>query len=182
MTAPFPNSSDRDLDALRREQLAHEPSMDEILASIRSIISDDREPAAAKSAPGPQVLYPKPAPPILRAVSPETPAPAVGVEAATPKIVWNQDERTEEAKVKPQLKSESPFDDEPLVSPEANEAVTASFEQLSASVALQHSQMIESMAREMLRPMLKSWLDDNMPAIVERLVRAEIQRVARGAR
>jgi cell pole-organizing protein PopZ len=33
--------------------------------------------------------------------------------------------------------------------------------------------------REMLRPMLKNWLDDNLPAIVGRLVRAEIQRVAR---
>jgi hypothetical protein len=32
----------------------------------------------------------------------------------------------------------------------------------------------------MLRPMLKQWLDENLPAIVERLVRAEIQRVARG--
>ena len=38
------------------------------------------------------------------------------------------------------------------------------------------------MMREMLRPMLKSWLDDNLPSLVERLVRAEIQRVARGAR
>jgi cell pole-organizing protein PopZ len=36
------------------------------------------------------------------------------------------------------------------------------------------------MVREMLRPMLKQWLDENLPAIVERLVRSEIQRVARG--
>jgi cell pole-organizing protein PopZ len=34
----------------------------------------------------------------------------------------------------------------------------------------------------MLRPMLKQWLDDNLPAVVERLVRAEIERVARGGR
>ena len=40
----------------------------------------------------------------------------------------------------------------------------------------------ERMAREMLRPMLKAWLDENLPAMVERLVRAEIQRVARGGR
>ena len=38
------------------------------------------------------------------------------------------------------------------------------------------------MAREMLRPMIKAWLDENLPAMVERLVRAEIQRVARGGR
>ena len=40
--------------------------------------------------------------------------------------------------------------------------------------------MIENLTREMLRPMLKNWLDDNLPSLVERLVRAEIQRVARG--
>jgi cell pole-organizing protein PopZ len=34
----------------------------------------------------------------------------------------------------------------------------------------------------MLRPMLKKWLDDNLPTIVERLVRVEIERVARGGR
>ena len=36
------------------------------------------------------------------------------------------------------------------------------------------------MVRDMLRPMLKSWLDDNLPGLVERLVRAEIERVSRG--
>jgi hypothetical protein len=41
---------------------------------------------------------------------------------------------------------------------------------------------MEAMARELLRPMLKEWLDDNLPTIVERLVRAEIERVARGPR
>ena len=38
------------------------------------------------------------------------------------------------------------------------------------------------MAREMLRPMLKQWLDENLPAMVERLVRVEIERLARGKR
>jgi cell pole-organizing protein PopZ len=41
---------------------------------------------------------------------------------------------------------------------------------------------IEDVVREMLRPMLRAWLDDNLPTIVERLVRAEIERVARGSR
>ena len=36
------------------------------------------------------------------------------------------------------------------------------------------------LVREMLRPMLKVWLDDNLPSLVERLVRAEIERVSRG--
>jgi cell pole-organizing protein PopZ len=47
---------------------------------------------------------------------------------------------------------------------------------------LRDSDLIARTAREMLRPMLKQWLDDNLPVMVERLVRAEIERVARGGR
>jgi cell pole-organizing protein PopZ len=39
---------------------------------------------------------------------------------------------------------------------------------------------IETMVREMLRPILKEWLDENLPAVVERMVEKEISRVARG--
>jgi hypothetical protein len=45
MSAINSNSDDRDLEAIRCAQRAHEPSMEEILASIRSIIADEREPA-----------------------------------------------------------------------------------------------------------------------------------------
>ena len=44
---------------------------------------------------------------------------------------------------------------------------------------LSHAQVSE-MAQDMLRPMLKAWLDDNLPSLVERLVREEIERVSRG--
>ncbi len=44
----------------------------------------------------------------------------------------------------------------------------------------QNARTLEDLVKEMLRPMLKSWLDDNLPAVVERLVRAEIERVSRG--
>jgi uncharacterized protein len=36
--------------------------------------------------------------------------------------------------------------------------------------------------QDMMRPMIKAWLDDNLPIVVERLVKAEIERVARGGR
>jgi cell pole-organizing protein PopZ len=75
--------------------------------------------------------------------------------------------------------------DEPegaLLSEAADRAVSASFEELTSTLALQSAELIESLTREMLRPMIKTWLDDNLPALVERLVRAEIQRVARGGR
>jgi hypothetical protein len=70
----------------------------------------------------------------------------------------------------------------PLLSDQADEAVTAAFEALSTSLALQSAELAENAAREILRPMLKAWLDENLPAMVEKLVRAEIQRVARGGR
>lgn len=46
----------------------------------------------------------------------------------------------------------------------------------------QNSEALSDTVRDMLRPMLKQWLDDNLPVLVERLVRAEIERVARGGR
>jgi hypothetical protein len=67
----------------------------------------------------------------------------------------------------------------PLLSDEADRAVSESFQVLSTSLAFQ-SDEIEAMTREILRPMIKTWLDEHLPSLVERLVRAEIQRVARG--
>ena len=45
---------------------------------------------------------------------------------------------------------------------------------------VQNARTLEDLVREMLRPMLKSWLDDNLPSLVERIVKAEIERVSRG--
>ena len=73
-------------------------------------------------------------------------------------------------------------DPEPLLSAEAGASVGSSFQALATTVFMQNTDMIEQMMRDMLRPMLRNWLDDNLPTIVERLVRAEIERVARGGR
>ena len=70
--------------------------------------------------------------------------------------------------------------DQPLLSPSTGARIGASFEALAESLMMRDPEMIERVAREMLRPMLKSWLDDNLPIVVERLVRAEIERIARG--
>jgi cell pole-organizing protein PopZ len=69
-----------------------------------------------------------------------------------------------------------------LVSPVADSSVSSSFNALATSMMLQNNTMVEDSIREMLRPMLKTWLDDNLPGIVERLVRQEIERMARGHR
>jgi cell pole-organizing protein PopZ len=68
------------------------------------------------------------------------------------------------------------------LSPEAGKAVSLSFGALSASLALRSGEVVDGIVREMVRPLLKQWLDDHLPGIVERLVRAEIQRIARAPR
>lgn len=77
---------------------------------------------------------------------------------------------------------ESGDDALPLVSLETKAAVSAAFEALIASRVLPSGDALSEMVRDMMRPMLKAWLDDNLPVLVERLVRAEIERVARGGR
>ena len=218
MSAANSSSGDRETEALRRAQRAHEPSMEEILASIRNIIIDERElekaapsrPASLRAASSaPQIVYSKEDPAPQRAaqetlVRAEPPAASV---KSPPEI-----KSAAEAKPLPEAKSaparpaqeasapkearrqlEEPgpgerpavpvrVDDEPLLSPEAGELVTSAFEALSAHLAARGAEIAQGMAREMLRPMLKGWLDENLPGIVERLVRAEIERVARGMR
>jgi hypothetical protein len=67
-----------------------------------------------------------------------------------------------------------------LISNATSAAVDSAFNALAQTVLVQNARTLEDLVREMLRPMLKSWLDDNLPGMVERLVRAEIERVSRG--
>jgi cell pole-organizing protein PopZ len=67
-----------------------------------------------------------------------------------------------------------------LVSEATISAVDSAFNTLAQTVLVQNGRTLEDLVREMLRPMLKVWLDDNLPSMVERLVRAEIERVSRG--
>ena len=67
-----------------------------------------------------------------------------------------------------------------LLSPRTSAAVDMAFNTLAHTVLVQNSRTLEDLVREMLKPMLKAWLDDNLPNMVERLVRAEIERVSRG--
>ena len=70
--------------------------------------------------------------------------------------------------------------DRSLLSAATTRAVDNAFNSLANTVLVQNSRTLDDLVREMLRPMLKAWLDDNLPNMVERLVRAEIERVARG--
>ena len=69
---------------------------------------------------------------------------------------------------------------ERLISASTSAAVDSAFNSLAQTVLVQNARTLEDLVREMLRPMLKGWLDDNLPGMVERIVKAEIERVSRG--
>jgi hypothetical protein len=257
-----------------------EPSMEEILASIRRIIADDEakppvadaKPAAAErpAAPPPPAKAEKPAPPAPKpaiseippskvaptpppkAVAPPPAAPALApVPAPAPPaaaasnnqndidaLLNGLDEATTEEEIrpaqpeaepevfeltddmavamapppapKPAFQKVEPEDDlefaesaasrainrppayeppafDPPPTPQAAilsqntvSAVESAFNTLAHTVLSNNARTLEDLVKEMLRPMLKSWLDDNLPGLVERIVKAEIERVSRG--
>jgi cell pole-organizing protein PopZ len=203
------------------ENRAEEPSMEEILASIRRIISEDGaadepEPApapkaAAKPAPKPQpVPEPEPEPEVdfepVPAEEPEPePEPEIEEEEAfvpeeeeedildlTEKVEDEADVEPlfEEQKRRAQAAPPPPFfedEDEGLVSPPKRDEAVSAFANLTSTLEARHPELpigaghktLESLTKEVMRPMLKDWLDKNLPHIVERLVREEIERIAR---
>jgi cell pole-organizing protein PopZ len=123
----------------------NEPSMAEILASIRRIIADDQllsESLAEARKDAPAGLH------------------AADVEPGAPD-------------------SERGGKGRPLLSSGTENSVTAAFQTLLASRFARHGDAVIELTREMLRPMLKAWLDTNLPSMVERLVSAEIERLMR---
>lgn len=192
----------------------NEPSMEEILASIRRIISDDEakpvEAEAAVSAPEPE---PEPASieedDVLDlgteaafvsapAVEPPAAPPAAAPAEIEPEADLDFRETEEAGPPAPAMASvpaEPPPAPAPAVAPapqavdmasllseQASSAVTSAFGQLANTVLSNNARTLEDLVKDMLKPMLKTWLDDNLPSMVERLVRAEIERVARGGR
>jgi cell pole-organizing protein PopZ len=77
--------------------------------------------------------------------------------------------------------SDAPSARPAIVSEHTGRQVAAAFGELSDAFASRSKKTFDEMAEEMLRPMLQDWLDNNLPTLVERLVREEIERVARGA-
>jgi len=215
--------------AVDEKRRAHEPSMEEILASIRRIISDDQnarfddalsrpEPAyddeIASEAADPHAydqsaaedVHPDPVeerrdnilrqlkasseaqsrgafrqaaeiletaefdlPPIAPHVAPIAAPPVLPPVAARP--------ATPPVARPPEMEPASP-----LVSATTAASIAAQFETLAATRMFGDAARMDELVRELLRPMLREWLDDNLPGIVEKLVRAEIERVARGGR
>jgi len=227
---------------------AQEPSMEEILASIRRIIADDDTGKATKppEAPPPAAAVPsRPVPPPApRAPPPPAPPPAAAnnqqdIDAmladleAPPKlaakpvppkpaapappdvldlteamaapppapepapsfrtidgasdVVFTDRAPEPPAEPAPRMVEETrrPFTpsaapDQGLISSSTMSAVDSAFNSLAQTVLGNNARTLEDLVKEMLRPMLKGWLDDNLPSLVERIVRAEIERVSRG--
>lgn len=215
-----------------------EPSMEEILASIRRIIEDsdavrppldEVPPVMAASArvietiepvaeddvaafraeldeivepqpiavPEVEIQARKPAPVVDYtheeieieepvAMAPEPVAefePEVDASASAPEMVEEQAEpRVSSLPIAPMERVErADLATRPsLVSDTTGRQVAAAFGELSEAFAASRRRSFDEMAEEMLRPMLQDWLDNNLPTLVERLVREEIERVARG--
>lgn len=168
------------------EQATQEPTMEEILASIRRIISEDDTPAD-ESAPEPAVdAAPEPEP--VAAAPEPVPEPEEEVLELTQKIEEPQstigDLDVFEA---PPAQAAPAFDDplasepeESLVSEPIATAVSSAFGQLQQRIAMPSSSTtLDGVVRELLRPLLKEWLDAHLRAIVEAKVEEEVERQAR---
>ncbi|HMQ57126.1 MAG TPA: DUF2497 domain-containing protein, partial [Rhizobiaceae bacterium] len=70
----------------------------------------------------------------------------------------------------------------PLVSSATSRQVGQSFGALASAMVKPDPAQLSAMTEKLLKPMLQEWLDENLPTLVERLVREEIERVARGGR
>jgi uncharacterized protein len=160
---------------------APEPSIDEILASIRrSIVPDDDagKPAARKTAS----RKPVPADNKSSASPAESEAAPAGLDGTGDPLFQENDNCPSEApdETGPTRAMEGASAPEgPLLSPHATAAVDTAFHSLTHTVLSQNPRTLEDLVRDMLKPMLKEWLDANLPDMVERLVRAEIERVSR---
>nr|MEA2797582.1 uncharacterized protein [Phenylobacterium sp.] len=179
------------------EQTSQEPTMEEILASIRRIISEDDAPAAeeAEAAPAaaeePAALQAEPEsqpepvaaePEPVAAAEPE-PAAAVEEEALelTEKVETHGDLDIVSPLAAAPVAEAEPAPVESLVSERAASAAASSFGQLSAAIGMpREDRTLEDVVRELLRPLLQQWLDSNLPGIVQQSVEAEVERIARG--
>jgi uncharacterized protein len=135
--------------------------------------NDDHPLKAAAVAPMKLAAEMKPEPaPVTKPVIPNPAEPAQTVSVAV--------ERTEPAFEEPSAPYVSAAENPPIISPTTVRQVAAAFDDLSLVMRAEQRRSLDEMAEKMLRPMLQEWLDNNLPTLVERLVREEIERVVRG--
>lgn len=199
-----------------------EPSMEEILASIRRIISEDEQPAEETEAQSEEVEATEESEAetsddvleLTEVAEEEEAEEEPAAEASEPEPEPEPEEVSEESE---ELSIDDVLDevdvpddlelrDEAEPAPEESVAPVAALEQgliadqtasaaegmlsgLVAAVDRAHggstlgdgNRTIEDLVKEVMRPMVKEWLDENLPGLTERLVRREIERLARRA-
>ena len=167
--------------------ISAEPSMEEILSSIKRIIAEEGDAAVAsrtrRSRPAPA---PKPAPfdleeePRDEVLELSQPVDEQAEEIPMPMGAPTPPEPHRAAKPQVELSQAGTSQPEPILSQRAAEATRGTLEALSRMVVkpeVQGSDTLEGMVREMLKPMLRDWLDANLPHIVEAMVAREISRI-----
>lgn len=197
------------------DQTAQEPTMEEILASIRRIISEDDAPAETAPVAAAAEPAPEPEPVVSSALMDETPSMqephaseedvlelTEAYEAPAAESLGDLDISAAEPFPSAPV-AESVFVEEPVeaYAPEpapAHDALVGDSAAASAASAFAGfastirkpdpiefaggtGPTVDELARALLRPMLKEWLDANLPAIVEAQVRKEVERIARNA-
>lgn len=199
------------------EQAQREPTMEEILASIRRIISEEDRPAdaggevldlqpPAPPAPPPvEAKAPRPGP-IAEPVIQRTPPSRMVEEPAPPATAMENDLMVveHEAEFEPMLAAEPepappskpaprpqagvpqaewrPMQQETLTSEPVAHQAAGSLSKLMGSMLVSSGATLDDVVRELMKPMLKEWLDANLSAIVEAEVAKEIDRIRRMAR
>ena len=165
------------------DEAQNEPTMEEILASIRKIISEDDEPeqeSAVEESAGDDVLEldmeaemePEP----MMAEEPEPDFEDVDIGAV------EEPESMPEPAPAPRFTAPPADDGDALLEDEVAGKAAGALGQLMGSMAIGNGATLESIVRELLRPMLKEWLNENLPGIVEAKVEEEVKRISRMAR
>ena len=184
------------------ETASQEPTMEEILASIRRIISEDDTPAEPGAEPEAEAAAPaEPEPevePIIEPMAdlaaepePQAPPPVVAPSEPLAAVIDLEDdlELTDKVETHGDLDILSAEDAAPppppvsvsaLVSETVAAAAAASFGHLSATIAMPASERtLEDVVRSLLTPLLQQWHDANLPGIVQEAVQTEVDRIAR---
>jgi uncharacterized protein len=170
----------------------NEPSMEDILASIRRIIADDVEPVHE---PEIRVAAATPLKSVLDIAESHISPMRFGERKPADEVAISETDSFQEehsvsilmanyeAEQQAPAKANQATPGQGLLSDAVSASVSEAFGRLNAIAApVQSSQpkSVDDLMAELLRPMLKTWLDENLPALVERLVQLEIERVARG--
>lgn len=147
--------------------VSNEPSMEDILSSIKRIIAEEGESAVASRTRRPS------------RTSQPSPAVAQDDEEVLELSETVPSESASPLGELPEVAPAAPVS-EPILSPVTAQATRGPLEQLSRLIVRPEtpgSDTLEGMVREMLRPMLREWLDANLPRMVEEMVQREIARI-----